>query len=256
MPSAPDTAPSERRDPHTAKFSGPITGVAVPSLVQLVHLSRETGVLLLREGRREKAAYVREGEFVFARSNDPDDRLGELFLRRGLLTMRGLERVTEEVAHTGRRLGGLLVSAGLLTPQELIEGVKEQVREIILSMFRWTRGDYSFLLGALPTEEAITLRVDTCDLIRTGIQRIGTWSRIREAVGGLSTRYQYNTEFDEPRQEMTLERDEDRLLQFLARPATVGEACDSLNANNFEVCRMIWAFQVMGALMRLGNSEV
>lgn len=255
MPESAEIARPARGAEDQVKFSGPITPIAVPSLVQLVHHSRETGMLLLRDARREKAAYVRQGDLVFARSNDPDDRLGELFLRQGILTVRGFERVTGQVARTGQRLGGLLVKEGLITPQELIDGVKEQVREIIYSMFLWTRGDYSFSLGPLPTEEAITLRVNTCDIIRTGIQRIGTWSRIREAVGGLDTRYQYVTEFDERREEMSLTSEEDRLLQFLTRPATVGETCDTLNANNFEVCRTIWAFTVMGALARVEVRE-
>ncbi|MGD8374740.1 MAG: DUF4388 domain-containing protein [Acidobacteriota bacterium] len=248
MSTAPEPCPGSQAAPN--RFAGPITRVAIPGLIQTVCASRETGVLALRDGKIQKSAYVREGRLVFARSNDPDDRLGELFLRRGTLTVRGFERCTRKVATTGRRLGGILVDEGLITAQDLIEGVREQVRGIIQSMFLWTRGDYCFLMGALPTEEVITLRVHTGDLVRAGIGQVETWSRIREAVGGLDTAYQYEPRFDPQIQEMTLSRSEERLLQFLARPATVGEVCDTMNGNNFEVCRMIWAFLVMGALRR------
>jgi hypothetical protein len=249
MSTAPQTAPRAEA-PGANQVSGPVTPVAIPSLLHSICGSRETGVLILRDGKLQKAAYVREGRIVFARSNDPDDRLGELFLRRGVITIRGFERCTEKVSRTCRRLGGILVEEGLITPQDLIDGVREQVHEIIHSMFQWTRGDYYFLMGPLPTEEVITLRVNTFDVIRTGIGRIDTWSRIREAVSGLDTHYFYDPSFDDRLQEMTLSRQEERLLQFLARPASVGEVCDTLNGNNFEVCRSIWAFHVMGALQR------
>jgi len=251
MPTLPDLTSSPSPSPSAGRFSGPITAIAVPALLQSVHLSQETGILDLREGRVEKSAYVRDGQIVFARSNDPDDRLGELFLRRGVLSVRGLERCTAQVHQTKQRLGGLLLQSGLITPEDLIEGVRDQVREIIHSMFLWTRGDYSFRMGPLPTEELITLTVNTNDLIRTGIQRIGTWSRIREAIGGLETRYRAIPDFDVAGSEIGLSREEERLLHFLLQPATVGEVCDTMNGNNFETCRMIWAFQVMGALEKV-----
>ena len=246
-----DVASPSAPDAPAGRFSGPITAISVPSLLQSIHLSRETGVLLLRDGRVEKSAYVHAGDVVFSRSNDPDDRLGELFLRRGVLSVRGLERCTAEITQTGHRLGGLLLQSGLITPEDLIEGVRDQVREIIHSMFLWTRGDYSFQMGPLPTDELITMRVNTTDLIRTGIQRITTWSRIREAIGGLETRYRTLPEFDVARSEITLCREEERLLQFLAQPGSVGEVCDTLNGNDFETCRTIWAFSIMGALERV-----
>jgi len=237
--------------PIGVKLNGPIANITIPSLIHSICSSRDTGVLTLREGRLKKSAYVRAGKLVFARSNDPDDRLGEIFLRKGSLSVRGLERCSEEVMRSGKRLGGLLVKEGLITPAELIEGVRDQVREIIHSMFLWTRGDYQFAMGDLPTEEVITLRVNTCDLIRRGIQRIQTWSRIREAVGGLDTRYRYIKEFDAQMSELQPTREEEVLVQFLSRPASVGEVCDTLLGNNFESCRTIWAFLVMGALEKV-----
>lgn len=249
MSTAPPRSASEASS-ESNEISGPITPVAVPSLIHSICTSRETGVLILRDGELQKSAYIREGRLVFGRSNDPDDRLGELLLRKGVMTVRGFERCTQEVSRTGKRLGGILVEEGLITPQDLIEGVREQVSEIIHSFFLWTRGDYHFLMGPLPTDEVITLRVNTGDLIRTGIGRIRTWSRIREAVGGLETRYRYRHEFDDQLAELKLSPDEERLLQFMTQPAEVGNVCDTLNMNNFEVCRLIWAFLVMGALQR------
>jgi hypothetical protein len=149
------------------------------------------------------------------------------------------------------QIGQARVLGRWITPEDLIEGVREQVREIIHSIFLWTRGDYSFQMGPLPTDELITMRVNTTDLIRTGIQRITTWSRIREAIGGLETRYRTLPEFDVARSGITLCREEERLLQFLAQPGSVGEVCDTLNGNDFETCRTIWAFSIMGALERV-----
>lgn len=249
---------SEARALHTVqplgaaamKYTGPNDAATFPSLIQSVSASGETGILTLRDGSLAKSAYFSDGRVVFASSNDPDDRLGELFLREGLITLRGFESCTGEVSRSKRRLGAILVEQGLITPRDLIEGVKEQVRDIVHSMFLWTRGDYFFYMGPLPTQEVITLRVDTWELIRSGIAGIRTWSRLKAAVGGLETRYRCSPGFADVVAGISLSREEERLLRFLGRPASVGELCDVMNVNNFELCRMLWAFRVMGLAVR------
>ena len=231
-------------------LTGPIASETIPAMIHSVLTTSETGILTLREAGLEKSAYIREGKLVFARSNDPDDRLGELLLRRGYITVMGFESCTDDVKRLGRRLGELLVERDLITPEKLIEGVREQVREIVRSMFLWTRGEYSFLMGPLPTTEVITVRVNTYEIIRTGIERVKTWSRIRDAVAGLKTRYLTIDGFEEKlgRPPTGQER---HLLEFCAPPAaSVAEICETLPGNHFEICRRIWALQVIGAIRR------
>jgi len=236
---------------ESLQFSGPISSESIPALIHSILATRDTGVLTLRHGGLEKSAYIREGQMVFARSNDPENRLGEVLLRRGVLSVPGFEGCTDEVARTKRRLGGLLVDNGLITAEQLIEGVRDQVREIIHSMFQWTQGQYSFDMGPLPTTEAITLKMSTYETIRTGIQGVRTWFRIREAVGGLDTRYETAPDHDE-KLDTFLTEEEENLLEFCSPPAaSVREICEALRGNHFHLCRLIWSLSVVSALTRV-----
>ena len=251
MSTAADQPRTSEMPEETLALSGPIASETIPALIHSVLATRETGILRLEDARLEKSAYVRDGRMVFARSSDPDDRLGEILLRNGYISIQGFERCTYNVTQGGRRLGELLVDQGVITPAKLAEGVREQVSEIIRSMFLWTRGQYSFVLGGLPTTETITLEVNTYEIIRNGIEGIRTWSRIRDAVGGLETRYLTIDGFQQvlgvpPTPE------ERQLLEFCSPPAaSVGEICDTLPGNHFEICRCIWALLVMGTLTRV-----
>jgi hypothetical protein len=51
---------------------------------------RQTGLLRFSRGSTAKTAYLIEGRLIFATSTDPDDRLGEMLLRKGLITYAGL----------------------------------------------------------------------------------------------------------------------------------------------------------------------
>jgi hypothetical protein len=224
-------------------------------LIHSLLSNQATGLLTLRDSDLQKTVYVQEGNLVFAQSTDPDDRLGELLMRKGVLSIRGLEHYSHEVMTAGRRLGGFLIERGLITPVELIDGVQDQVREIILSLFSWTRGEYSFRPGPLPTREVITLKMNTLELLWNGMQRIQTWSRIKEAVGGLQSVFQ-TVDGAEESLNLPLSDREANLLRFCVKPVSVGEICDTLPGNNFELCRSIWAFQVMGAMQRAGSQPL
>jgi curved DNA-binding protein CbpA len=140
----------------------------------LIGLSRRqlTGILLLSSGQVSKRFYFREGDLVFASSNQPQERLGDILLREGKITQEAYERSVELLKRTGKRQGAVLVQLGYLRPQELVQAVKHQVKEIILNAFQLREGLFEFIPGPLPTEEAITLRLPTGRLIYEGMKRL------------------------------------------------------------------------------------
>ena len=77
---------------------------------------------------------------------------------------------------------------GFLDPKELVRGVVDQTRDIILLAFHWTSGDYRLDPGPAPGE-AITLDMSTPQLILDGISQIEAWSRVERGSGGLAARY-------------------------------------------------------------------
>jgi hypothetical protein len=247
---AQEPAKAPQKQPLSPVQSGELTPSTLPSLIHSLFASHATGLLTLRDGELQKTVYVQAGNLVFAQSTDPDDRLGEMLIRKGVLSIRGLEHYSHEVMNAGRRLGGFLIERGLITPVELIDGVQDQVREIIISLFDWTRGEYSFRRGPLPTREVITLEMNTLEILWNGMHSIQTWSRIKQAVGGLSCVYQAVEGAQEKLNLPVSDRDAN-LLRFCVNPVSVGEICDTLPGNNFELCRTIWAFHVTEAMTRV-----
>ena len=247
---AQEPAQAPQRPTPSPVESGALTPSVLPGLIHSLFAGQATGLLTLRDSDLQKTVYVQEGDLVFAQSTDPDDRLGERLMRQGVLSIRGLEHYSHAVKNAGHRLGGFLIERGLITPVELIDGVQDQVREIILSLFDWTRGEYSFSGGPLPTREVITLRMNTLEILWNGMHRIQTWSRIKQAVGGLDSVYQ-TVEGAEERLNLPFSDREANLLRFCANPISVGEICDTLPGNNFELCRTLWAFHVMQAMKKV-----
>jgi hypothetical protein len=231
---------------HRGKI-GPIT---LPSLLHTVCAARETGTLTVSDATRRKRVYVEEGRIVFAGSNDPDERLGALFLREGMIGLRALQSALSVSLGEKKRLGTVLVQQKAIRPQDLVWGVTEQVKEMVLELFQWTAGEFLFEPGPLPTSEVITLKMFTPDLLLTGVKRIQSWSRIEAAVGPLSTPYSTTAEIEELAGALNLSLDEWTLLSRCEGEVPLERLCEESAMADFEVCRLLWAFTVVGLLRR------
>jgi hypothetical protein len=236
------------------KPQGSLAEQDFPTLVRALHERRWTGVLTLTHAGVGKSVVVQEGRIVFASSSARDDRLGELMLRRGRITLRQFEDAGKALV-PGKRLGTVLVEMGALAPKDLVRSVVEHTQEIVYGAFQWTEGQYRLEEGG-DTKEAIKLNISTPDLIMEGIRRIESWSRIDGAVGGLSARYERAAEYETKLRSVNLAPEKMAILAEMAEPRTVEQICQSASLPDFEVCRTVWAYRVVGVVRRLDQPAI
>lgn len=233
-----------------APLRGFVEEDSLPSLLRPLVRAKKTGVLRLVRGKITKTIYLSEGRLIFATSTDPDDRLGEMLLRKGLITYRSLEQSVQAIK-AGKRQGTLLVESGAIRSKHLIEGVTEQVQEVIYSLFQWEEGSWEFQEGDLPSREVIVLRMSTADLLMEGVRRVPRWTRIRTGVGTLEQRYGLSPQSGALLGSMTLQTDELNLLATLDGVMTLDEICRGGPQPDFQVCRTIWGLWAAGVLDKI-----
>jgi len=229
---------------------GSLEQTSLPAILRPLVRERKTGVLKLSRGPITKTIYVSGGRVIFATSTDPDDRLGEMLLTKGVITYRALEESVLSLK-AGKRQGTILIESGAIRSRDLISGVTEQVQEIVYSVFRWDLGAYEFVEGDLPSREVIVLRMSTGDLLMEGIRRIQAWSRIRAGVGLLHQRYALSPDYRALLASLVLEKHELGLIATLAGEATVEEICAANSSSDFVVCRAIWGLWAAGVMDKI-----
>ena len=231
------------------KAEGSLATRDLAELVLALGAQRFSGLLILSSGGVGKSLTLQDGRMVFASSTSPDERLGELLLRRGRITLRQFTDAGAALA-PGKRLGAVLVEQGVLSPKDLVKTVVEQVQEIIYAAFQWTEGQYRMNAGAT-SAEAITLNISTPDLVIEGIRRIESWSRVARAVGGPATGYQRASDYEAALSAMNLSFEKLSLLTSLHGTRTLEALCEESSLPDFEVCRTLWAFRVIGLVRRV-----
>jgi hypothetical protein len=222
----------------------------VPDLLHRLHLDRWTGVVTVTHGGVARSITVNEGHLAFANSSNPDDRLGILLVRRGRISLRQLAAGVASI-RPPMRLGTVLVKQGVLQPAELVQAVNEHSSEIIYGAFQWTEGSYKTKEGR--ADEKITLQLSTPDIILEGIRRIEAWSRVERAVGGLDALYSRAEDYERIIGLMELSFERLSLLTSLHTERDVQSICDESTLSDFEVFRTLWAFRVLGIVIRANS---
>jgi hypothetical protein len=229
---------------------GPLQPASFPALVRILVSGGRTGVLRLIRGPVAKSVYLSDGRLIFATSNDPDDRLGEMLLRKGRISYRAFEDSVRAL-NDGKRQGTMLVENGAIMARDLVDGVRDQVQEIIYGLVGWDEGHYEFTEGKLPSREVILLHMSTPDLLLEGIRRVDRWSRIRAGVGPIHQKYAISPVSAAIISAVSLHKAELELVASLDGVLTVEEICRLSRQPDFVACRTVWGLWAAGILDRV-----
>ncbi len=239
------------RDPEDRALTlrGTIEETSVPELMHSVLGSGETGVLSFHRRGVTKSVYLHMGRVVYARSSDPDERLGEDLLLQGKITVRQYLEASKLI-RPGRRLGTILVELNAINSEDLLSSLEHHVKEMLLDVFTWTTGEYELAMSEPGIGDVTTLNFSMENLILEGVRRIRAWSRIYRGIGGDIEAVPVPTGNTEVLLKLELTDEEQEVLSHASGRATYEQICQVSYLSNVETCRVLWALQVLGVLRR------
>ena len=172
---------------------GNLEDLSLPDILQIVSLSRKSGILMLeREGQQGKII-IRQGKVIQTISPRQGKTLGELLTARGLLRPDDLKKALEiQRSGEGRELlGDILVQLRLVDEATLEKVVTEQIEDAIVFFLSWREGTFSFELAEIkgrgefsvdPQAFILERGIDTQWLVLEGTRMIDERSRDRGAA--------------------------------------------------------------------------
>lgn len=136
---------------------GNLEDLGLGEILQIVSLSRKSGILQLDSRDREGRVIFEDGQVIRATSSTFPENIGDLVLRAGLADMDTLKKALaiQHKSDDGRRVGDVLVSEFGVDREAIDTAVREQVEKVVYSFFSWDEGAFSFELGD-PGELAAT----------------------------------------------------------------------------------------------------
>ncbi|TLM61377.1 MAG: DUF4388 domain-containing protein [Deltaproteobacteria bacterium] len=136
---------------------GNLEDLGLGEILQIVSLSRKSGVLELSSRDRSGKIIFKAGQVIRATATTFPENLGDLLLRGGMIDLDTLKQalVVQQGKADGRRIGDILADEFGVDRDAIDKVVREQIERIVYSFFGWVEGAFAFELGE-PEELAAT----------------------------------------------------------------------------------------------------
>lgn len=235
-------------------LSGDIREYSLPAILVCLKEKKATGTLSVTHSMATKSIYIKDGDPIFASSSVEEDRLGNMLVKAGKISIEQYERSSEILRKTGRRHGAILAELGYLTPKELLWGVKYQVANIIYSMFILEEGAYIFDDGAIPESEVITLKMRMGDLVYKSVKRFDNLTRVRREMPEGDRVFMLNKEPSRICGEIDLSAQDRKVLSLVDGRRTITELTEEAGHNSFEVMKTLYVLWLTGFIIEKAES--
>jgi hypothetical protein len=123
---------------------GSLEDLGLGDILQVISLSRKSGVLLLRSDRGEGRIIFRDGLIRGAFREGDSTGLRELVAGSETVAPADLDAAWEQARAQGASLAAVLIDRSLSSAESLEELCRENVEGAVMQMFRWETGEFSF----------------------------------------------------------------------------------------------------------------
>jgi len=168
-------------------MQGSLSPGVLPGLLRDLYVGRKSGTAHFRRGEERRSVRFHRGHITNAATSVESDRLGDTLVRLGKLSPADHQRCLELMARDKKRLGQVLQELGLMNKQQVEEALALHVREILLAVFAWDEGSYSFEEGSeLIGDEEIVPGLSTGEMILEAVQQVQDADIVRYALGDVN----------------------------------------------------------------------
>jgi hypothetical protein len=161
-------------------LEGPLRELGLQEVCQLLSLSRKSGVLHVRHGRRAWRGTIalEQGAIVFAEVPQLVASLSERLVALDLLTAM---QWADARRGTGPWRGRLLAATGC-DAATLEAHAVGAVESAIDELFTWRDGDFRFAAGETPPDDVATVRLSTDAVMMSAVTRADQWLALADRI--------------------------------------------------------------------------
>ncbi|MFQ5406807.1 MAG: DUF4388 domain-containing protein [Anaerolineales bacterium] len=228
-------------------LKGNLRDFSTTQLLNLINLAHKTGTLTI-EGPMEAAQMAfHEGKLIYAQTGQEDGNLTSVLRRSGKLTdeqARAL-RARAEVA-SDKELGLLLINAGYVTQQEIIQSLRQHILDIVYRLFTWVEGMFRFEANVLPSDDRITVPIDLENVIMEGSRQLREWEQLQDEIPNLDLALKFTDRPDAKLRNVNLSVEEWRIVSYVNPKNSIRQIAKANNMSDLEVRRIVYGLLQAG----------
>jgi curved DNA-binding protein CbpA len=136
-----------------------------------IYFNKKTGRLVFKQDEIEKYFFFQNGNLIQIKTNQPEERLGEVLFKLERISSDAHARM-DNFVEPNQNIGEVLKNKGLISEQDLAEALVYQLRETTLNTFPFFDAEIVFQESEGPATKTEEVRISTPFLIEYGIRRM------------------------------------------------------------------------------------
>ena len=225
------------------------------SILQLLNNEMKTGVFQANRANQEVKIYFFEGAIIYAMGSKKENRLGDLLLKRGLISKAELNECLIGAREKKQALGKYLVENGRISVAILKESLQKQTENIIYNLFLWEKGDFEYKDARLKMDRIINIQLNMMEVILEGSRRIDEMSIFKEQIPSDKILLKASNSIEE-KGKIKFTQAELRMLKFVDGKRTVREIFSESGINGFAAHDEFYAYKTIHSLISSGMIEM
>lgn len=217
------------------------------SLLQMFGDIEKTGVLTMTNGKEEAKIYLKEGSVVYASSSQREFRLGNLLRVNGILSETELQGFLKKAEAENQKLGAFLVKAGHMSKETLKKILRDQVEEIVCSIFFWDSGEFEYKDVSLSVEPSLVSEINPMEIVLEASRRIDEWSIIRKDIPSDKVIFRMSSKAQDQKQ-FKLNQKERDILSIIDGKKNIRGIMDESGYDEFMGYKILYSMMTSGII--------
>lgn len=245
-------------------LQGNIRDFSTTSLLNLVNLSRRTGVLTIFEAiptgekdamknermaageERAKIAF-NKGKLVYASFSEQDGGLVAVLNKAGKLTDAQAKFLKERAKNTSdKALAMRLIGAKYVTQSDIVSCIKQHILDVVYNLMTWAEGPFRFDDDATPNRDQILIPIDLEPVIIEGSRHLKQVEEINAVIDDLDMALRFPPNPKEKFKGINLGVDEWKVVSYVNPKNTIRQIMKVLNMSEPDIKKVIFALHQAG----------
>ncbi|MFQ6016229.1 MAG: DUF4388 domain-containing protein [Anaerolineae bacterium] len=230
-------------------LKGNLKDFSFTQLLNLINLARKTGRLTLTASAGSAQIFFKEGKMIHASRDRQDVPLTTLLFKLGRITQEQSQTaLSRSEVDTDKELGLLLINAGYVDQNDIIQSLKSHMLEIVYPIFTWSEGSFRFEPNFLPPEGRITVPVNLENIIMEGSRRVQEWEMLQDELPDLDMALKFTERPGTDLRHINLTVEEWRVISFINPRNSIREIAQFNSMSEFEIRKIVYRMLSAGLI--------
>jgi hypothetical protein len=229
-------------------LKGNLRDFSTTQLLNLINLARKTGTLVITTKGSSAQVCFKEGKLIYATFGGADGHLADKLQKIGKLTAEQARTIREHSANqTEKALGQMLISAGHVTQNDVVQAARVYMLSIVYGLFAWVEGDFRFEPNSLViAQDRIAIPIDLENVIMEGSRRLKEFERLQDELPNLDMALRFTDRPDTRLRNISLSVEEWRVVSFINPRNSIRQIAQFNNMSDFQIRKIVYGMLQAG----------